>query len=612
MTIQRRRKRKDTIRILHVDDNLEFAEMATTFLEHENDRFDTETAASATDGLARLADSSFDCVISDYDMPNQNGIEFLKTVRDTYPELPFILFTGKGSEAVASDALSAGATDYLQKEGDTDQYTVLANRIESVVERTQTQQRQMDAIEAAQDGIAIVDSDGYHVSVNQAYANIHRTDPEELIGEHWTVVHPEDEAEHVRTEIFSRVEGDGYWQGQTTGLRADGTTFPKECVVSTTVKDMIIMTVRDISEQIESQKRLSRYDALSEVIQDPVYVLDEEGRFEFVNESFVETFGYEQDELLGNDVSMIKDETALERGRRNLGQVLSSEGPDSVYFETDIKAKNGETIPCEDHLTALPYEGEEFNGSAGILRDISERTKREEKLKRQNRRLDEFASVVSHDLRNPLSVAKGNLELLREDCESDRIGKIDSALTRMDELIEDLLTLARANEQMENAESVNLAELSQNCWQNVETADATIQLDITAAQTVTVKADPNRLAQLLENLMRNAIEHARTQTQTQDDEGEGEDVTITIGELADGFYLADDGSGIPEDKRDDVFEAGYTTTEQGTGFGLSIVKQVVEAHDWEISITESAEGGARFEVTNVEVSRVESEQPQSE
>ncbi|ERG92256.1 MAG: histidine kinase-, DNA gyrase B-, and HSP90-like ATPase [Haloquadratum walsbyi J07HQW1] len=89
-------------------------------------------------------------------------------------------------------------------------------------------------------------------------------------------------------------------------------------------------------------------------------------------------------------------------------------------------------------------------------------------------------------------------------------------------------------------------------------------------------------------------------------------MTITIGELADGFYLADDGSGIPEDKRDNVFEAGYTTTEQGTGFGLSIVKQVVEAHDWEISITESAEGGARFEVTNVEVSRVESEQPQSE
>jgi PAS/PAC sensor hybrid histidine kinase (EC 2.7.13.3) len=93
-----REERTDTIRVLHADDDLEFAEMATTFLERENDRFDTETVASASDGLTHLAHSTFDCVISDYDMPIQDGIEFLKSVRDNYPELPFILFTGKGSE----------------------------------------------------------------------------------------------------------------------------------------------------------------------------------------------------------------------------------------------------------------------------------------------------------------------------------------------------------------------------------------------------------------------------------------------------------------------------------------------------------------------------------
>jgi signal transduction histidine kinase len=106
--------------------------------------------------------------------------------------------------------------------------------------------------------------------------------------------------------------------------------------------------------------------------------------------------------------------------------------------------------------------------------------------------------------------------------------------------------------------------------------------------------------------MRNAIEHARNQAD--DNVDKSENVTITVGELADGFYVADDGNGIPESEQDDVFEAGYTTTEQGTGFGLSIVEQVVEAHGWEISITESAEGGARFEVTDVDVSRVESNQ----
>jgi signal transduction histidine kinase len=88
--------------------------------------------------------------------------------------------------------------------------------------------------------------------------------------------------------------------------------------------------------------------------------------------------------------------------------------------------------------------------------------------------------------------------------------------------------------------------------------------------------------------MRNAVEHT------------SQDVTVTVGELEEGFYVEDDGSGIPEDSRDDVFDAGHTTTDEGTGFGLSIVKEVAEAHGWEVSIAEGSEGGARFEITNVE------------
>ncbi|ESS05358.1 MAG: PAS sensor histidine kinase, partial [uncultured archaeon A07HB70] len=115
--------------------------MATDFLEREDDRFDTETVASARDGLTRLADSTFDCVISDYEMPGQNGVEFLRTVRKDWPDLPFILFTGKGSEAVASEAISAGVTDYLQKSPGTEQYELLANRILNAVDKVQAEQQ---------------------------------------------------------------------------------------------------------------------------------------------------------------------------------------------------------------------------------------------------------------------------------------------------------------------------------------------------------------------------------------------------------------------------------------------------------------------------------------
>jgi PAS domain S-box-containing protein len=581
------RQASEAIRILHVDDDIDFAEMATAFVEREDDRFETETAGSASDGLTRLANSTFDCVISDYDMPRQNGIEFLETVREEYPELPFILHTGKGSEEVASDAISAGATDYLQKESGTDHFSVLANRVKTVVERTRAErQRQQltEAIETAREGIGIIDSDGYHTAVNQAYADTYSTRPSELAGKHWTELYPENEAEHIRSEVLPTVDEVGYWRGRTTGLRADGETFVQDCVVSATEQGTTICAVQDVSDEAESEEQLSRYQALIEVLKDPVYVLDGEGQFDFVNDALTETFGYERQELLGNGVSVIKDEQAVEQGLNNLRRVLSSDEPDSVYFETEIQSKNGESIPCEDHMTALPYEGDEFNGSVGILRDVSRQKEREQELRRRNRRLDEFASIVSHDLRNPLNVAVGNVELLREECDSDRIDTIEQSLTRMSELIDDLLQLSRVGDDTESMESVSLAELPNNCWQSVETGDATLQ----TRASRTIRADPSRLAQLFENLMRNAIEHTN------------QDVTVTVGELEGGFYIEDDGSGIPEDSRDDVVEAGHTTADKGTGFGLSIVKEVAEAHGWEVSIAEGSEGGARFEITNVE------------
>ncbi len=581
------RQASDAIRVLHVDDNIDFAEMATTFVEREDDQFETETAGSASDGLTRLADSTFDCVISDYDMPRQDGLEFLKSVREDYPELPFILYTGKGSEEVASDAISAGASDYIQKESGTDHFSVLAKRIKTLVERTRAErQRQQltEAIETAREGIGIIDSDGYHTAVNQAYADAYDTRPSELSGKHWTELYPENEAEYIRSEVLPTVDEVGYWRGRTTGLRVDGKTFVQDCVVSATEQGMTIYVVQDVSDEAESEEQLSRYQALIEVLKDPVYVLDEEGQFDFVNDAFTETFGYERQELLGNSVSVIKDEEAMEQGLDNLRQILSSNGPDSAYFETEIQSKSGESIPCEDHMTALPYEGDEFDGSVGILRDVSRQKKRERELRQQNRRLDAFASVVSHDLRNPLNVAEGNVQLLREECDSDRIDTIEQSLTRMSELIDDLLQLSRVGDDTESMESVSLAELPNNCWQSVETGDATLHVEASR----TIQADPSRISQLFENLMRNAVEHTN------------QDVTVTVGELEGGFYVKDDGSGIPEDSRDDVFEAGHTTTDGGTGFGLSIVKEVAEAHGWEVSIAEGSEGGARFEITNVE------------
>jgi PAS domain S-box-containing protein len=220
----------------------------------------------------------------------------------------------------------------------------------------------------------------------------------------------------------------------------------------------------------------------------------------------------------------------------------------------------------------------------GVFQDITERKRKEQELARQNDRLAEFASIVSHDLRNPLTLAQGRLELAREECDSEHLDSLGNALERSHALIEDLLTLAREGSGVSGVEVVNLGTVAEECWHHVETAEATISVDAGRR----ILADQSRLQQLLENLYTNAIKHA------------GDDVAVTVGDLSDGFYIEDDGPGIPTDERTEVFDVGYSTTEEGTGFGLSIVKQIVDAHGWEIRVADGSDGGARFEITGVE------------
>jgi PAS domain S-box-containing protein len=473
-------------------------------------------------------------------------------------------------------------TDYLQKKSGTDQYTVLANRLRNAVRRHRAEkdrERQREAIETAREGISILNQDGEFIYVNQAYANIYGYEPDEMNGEHWELIYPDDEAAVARDVILPTVAEEGYWSGETTGLRADGTTFPEGHTVAQTDAGELICSVRDRSVEQNQETELTRFRTLIETINDPVYVLDEAGQFEYVNDAFVEMVGYDRETIIGAPPALIKSAEAIDRAETNLGRLLSSDGPDSVQFEIEVQPKEGEPIPCEDHMGVLPYGGECFEGSVGILRDITERKERERELKRRNRRLDEFASVVSHDLQNPLSVAVGGIDLVKEECDSEHLERTERALDRMEDLIEDLLALARGDEAVADPRPLDLAGIAENCWENVETMDATL---VTEADR-TVYADESRLMQLFENLSRNAIEHG------------GSDVTVTVGDLD----IEDNGQGIPEDEHDDVFTPGYSNSDDGTGFGLSIVEQIVAAHDWEIRLTESIAGGTRFEITGV-------------
>ncbi|WP_049987982.1 sensor histidine kinase [Halobellus rufus] len=209
----------------------------------------------------------------------------------------------------------------------------------------------------------------------------------------------------------------------------------------------------------------------------------------------------------------------------------------------------------------------------------------ERELKRQNERLEEFANVVSHDLRNPLNVATGRLTLARSagEGDSEHLDHVARAHSRMEALIDDLLALARDGTDDVDTELIELDTVVQESWSTVDTADATLIIDVDRR----IRADRNRVKQLLENLIRNAVEHG------------GRDVIVTVGELDGGFFVQDDGDGIDAD-RERIFETGYSSNQNGTGFGLSIVEQVADTHGWEVAVRDGPNGGARFEFTETD------------
>ncbi|MEZ3143819.1 sensor histidine kinase [Halobaculum sp. MBLA0143] len=192
------------------------------------------------------------------------------------------------------------------------------------------------------------------------------------------------------------------------------------------------------------------------------------------------------------------------------------------------------------------------------------------------------AHVVSHDLRNPLDVAGAHLELARDEHDGTHLRRVAEAHERMEQIIRDVLTLARGERAIDASEGVDMGAVVETAWESVAADDVTV----TVGDVPTTTADRPRVERLVENLLRNAVDHA------------GDTPTVEAGGLPDdaGFYVADDGDGISATARDAVFEPGYTESGSGTGLGLAIVRRIAAAHGWTVKITDSETGGARVEV----------------
>ncbi|WP_276251163.1 PAS domain S-box protein [Haloarcula rara] len=592
----------DAIRILHVDDDPDFADLTAEFLQRDDDRLTIETALSGADGLDRLT-PAVDCIVSDYEMPEMNGLEFLEAVREDHPDLPFILFTGKGSEEVASEALTLGATDYLQKATGTDQYELLANRVSRAVAQFRAErelERKNELLEKTQD-LADVGAWEYNPREEAAYFtdqvyDIYGVDADYEPGPERDIerfYHPDDR-DRVRDAVSGALADGEPYDIEVRITAADGTEKWVRTRADPQFEDgacqRVRGTIRDITERKEREQNIAQtkewYQTLLDGAPDAVFVADaESGEIRETNQAATRLLGRSREEIVGLDQTALHPpEKAKEYAELFSEHVGSGGGRDETLgeqVELAVVDADGEQIPVEISAQTVEIDGEYYN--QGYFRDISTRKERERELRRQNDRLDEFVTVVSHDLRNPLRTLSASLDLIETDDE-ESLERCHDTVARMERLIDNLVTLARHGETESDPAPVRLPALARACARTTGVSSDALSVRTDA----TIVAEESRLRHLFENLFANAINHG------------GQDVSITVGRLDDGFYVADDGSGIPVTERDRVFRVGYSTSGEGTGFGLNIVKQVAEAHGWSIRAATSADGGARFEITGVE------------
>lgn len=219
---------------------------------------------------------------------------------------------------------------------------------------------------------------------------------------------------------------------------------------------------------------------------------------------------------------------------------------------------------------------------------------REAELAEKNDRLERFASKLSHELRNPLNVIAGRIDLARETGDPQHFDHLDQSIGRMNRLIDDLLSFTREGAVEMDPDWWSLSAVTSDSWEAIRSPTA--DLEVVADESV--YADEDRFRQLLDNLLRNSVEHALPSPEAE--ERPAERLRVTVGTLEDGFFVEDDGRGIPTDERDRLRSEGATELPHWTGLGLRIVSEVVDAHDWSMTITESSSDGARFEFHDVD------------
>ena len=582
-----------------------------------------DPAAARSDRAA----TAFDCVIAEHPLPDETGAAFLSSyVAD--PELPTLLVASEETQPTPSEAVSANVTDYFVVDRADDGYAALAASVADAVARRRASHRERleAALELADAGAWEYGSETETMWWSTQARDVHGVSPDRPLSLDDVVdLYAPDDRPRIRDAV-DRALTEGEPFDETVELdgedrrwiRARGrpvTRGGKRTVVRGSFQDVTSFKRREEqfrflhSAGTDLMQADSRDEAAQITIDAAKHILGYiRAALRLVDEKreVLRVFATTKDNVAAAgerpDYRVDEDVPAAQTYRRGEPQVFSDLTAMDDEYERGV-LRSGLYVPVGDHgvfscgsLEPNAYDQTDVDIVAVLTKLTATaltRIEADRELRQKRDQLESFTGTVAHDLRNPLNTAAGYLELAQEDPQNADFDAIRRALDRMEAIIDELLSLARAGKSLDGVTPVSLADVAAEASHHSR-ADG---LTVTVEDDIVIDADRERLLHILENLFRNAVDH------------NDPPVSVTVGALEtpqtgggasrSGFFVEDDGVGIPADAREEAFENGYTTLAGGTGFGLSIVRHVADAHGWSVEITEGRAGGARFEFTNV-------------
>lgn len=580
--------------VLYVDDEQSLLDLCRTYLE-KDPVFSVDTAGSAAEAMEKIGTASFDIIVSDYQMPEMDGIAFLQEVRSRFGPIPFILFTGKGREDVVIRAIDSGADFYIQKGGAAGpQFAELAHKIRAAIDRRRSARELQEnqsllqhfraSLDWASDEVYWLDFEGNFFYVNDATCRNNGYTREELLTMTLFDLSPDLSREQLKQmRDLLRTKKTAMFTAQHR--HRDGTLVDVEIMANYVEKDkkeFSFAFVRDVTQRKQMEEELKeseeRYRRLLSQSFDAV-VIHQDGTLVFANDAAARLVRAQSPaEMVGRPTLDFVDPRCMALVADRIRVMSASPGTAVPLIEERFRCADGTSVDVEVVATSTLYKGRPAIQVVG--RDISGRKRTEEALRVANRQLGLLTSITRHDILNKITVMSGYLELARQGQQDPEMQKYLAQLESNTRSIGEYIDFTRIYQDLGSTKPR---------WQKIAglipasrlPPGITLQAEV---GDVAIYADPI-LEKIFSSLLDNTIRHS----------GTASTIRVSCCEENDGLTLLweDDGRGIPSAEKEKIFCQGYG---KNTGFGLFLTREILSMTGITISETGEPGRGARFEI----------------